>query len=132
MLPVASTTRATSRPVLRSRPTTLPNSPDNWPNPPVAEKRAETLRSRALLASGAPRLGSTGSGRAARCVSGTAAGSIVTYGLGDAAYWIEKLLLVLFVLITVPITAPMTITPTLLLDSFNHLKKTAGAGVEMR
>jgi multicomponent K+:H+ antiporter subunit G len=38
-----------------------------------------------------------------------AAGSIVTYGLGDAAYWLEKLLLVLFVLITVPISTQVLV-----------------------
>ncbi|MDJ0864675.1 MAG: monovalent cation/H(+) antiporter subunit G [Myxococcota bacterium] len=38
-----------------------------------------------------------------------AAGSILTYGLGDAAYWLEKVLLVVFVLITVPISTQMLV-----------------------
>ena len=38
-----------------------------------------------------------------------AAGSIVTDGLGDAAYWLEKVLLVLFVLITVPISTQVLV-----------------------
>jgi monovalent cation/proton antiporter MnhG/PhaG subunit len=38
-----------------------------------------------------------------------AAGSIVTDGLGDAAYWLEKVLLVLFALITVPISTQVLV-----------------------
>ena len=38
-----------------------------------------------------------------------ASGSILLHGGGDAAFWIEKALLVLFVLLTVPISTQMLI-----------------------
>ena len=38
-----------------------------------------------------------------------AAGSILTYGERDAAFWLEKLLLTLFVLITVPVSTQMLV-----------------------